>query len=100
MLRQNNQNIEKYVQDIETKADELYKKVSLDSVKKDAQKLYIAINAKTDLLKQVIKSKTRIISSSDLDQFKQEIDTLYQELADKVNRCATCAQQIDNSISR
>ena len=100
MLKQNNQNIEKYVKDIETKADELYKKVSLDSVKKDAQKLYIAINAKTDLLKQVIKSKTRIISSSDLDQFKQEIDTLYQELADKVNRCATCAQQIDNSISR
>lgn len=88
-----------YVQDIKTKVDGLCAKVAPGTASKDIEKLRVKIVAKTTLLTQKANSD-KLIPNADWVKFKQEIDSLYQELADKVNRCAACAQQIDNSISR
>ena len=88
-----------YIKDIEIKMDTLCAKVALTVVSKDIEKTRIKISAKLALLTQKANSD-KLIPNADWVKFKQDIDALYQELADKVNRCAACAQQIDNSISR
>ena len=88
-----------YVQDIKTKVDGLCAKVAPGAASKDIEKLRVKIAAKTTLLTQKA-NQDGLIPNADWVKFKQEIDALYQELADNVNRCAACAQQINNSIIR
>lgn len=88
-----------YIKDIETKANALCAKIALGTASKDIEKLRVKIAAKTTLLTQKANSD-RLIPNEDWVKFKEEINALYQELADKVNRRTTCTQQIDNTISR
>lgn len=88
-----------YIKDIETKVNTLCAKVAPGATSKDIEKLRIKIAAKTTFLTQKANSD-RLIPNADWVNFKEEIDVLYQELADNVSRYATCTQQIDNSISR
>ncbi|MFQ6739721.1 MAG: hypothetical protein ACLRFJ_03600 [Alphaproteobacteria bacterium] len=88
-----------YITDIGKKVNALCAKVAPGAVSKDIEKLRVKIAAKTTLLTQKANSD-KLIPNADWVNFKQEIDSLYQELADKVNRCAACAPQMNNSIVR
>lgn len=88
-----------YIQDIKTKVDGLCAKIAPNAMSKDIEKIRVKISGKLALLTQKAKSDT-LIPNADWVKFKQDIDALYQELADKVNRCAACAQQMNNGIIR
>ena len=88
-----------YIKDVEKKANALCAKVAPGTASKDVEKLRVKIATKTTLLTQKA-NQDGLIPNADWVKFKQEIDALYQELADNVNRCTACAPQINNSIVR
>ena len=92
-----------YVKDIEEKIKKLCSNVSFvtmpDTLKQDPEKVRVKISAKLALLTQKA-NQPELIPNAEWVNFKQEINALYQELADKVNQCATWVQQTNNSIGR
>lgn len=88
-----------YIKDVEKKVNALCAKVVPGAVSKDIEKLRVKIAAKTTLLTQKANSD-KLIPNADWVKFKQEIDSLYQELAGKVNSFEICATQMNNSVVR
>lgn len=99
MIKKNKSVYLDYIKDVEKKVNALCAKVAPGAASKDIEKLRVKIAAKTTLLTQKA-HQDGLIPNADWVKFKQDIDALYQELADKVNRCAACAPQMNNSIVR
>lgn len=92
-----------YIQDIENKVNGLCKSISviplLDAQKQSIEKICAQIFSKTALLSMRAKSKTGLISNSDWVCFKQEIDGLYEQLSDAVNK-TIAVEKLKATITR
>ncbi len=83
-----------YVKDIENKVNDICKKISLATmqgpIKQDIEKTRIKILGKVFLIKNLANQETGLIPNSDWLQYQKDIDTLYKQLSDSINKASRC----------
>ena len=81
-----------YAKDIENKVNNLCAKVSLTTMqnplKQEIEKIRVKILAKVFLIKNLANQETGLIPNSDWIQYQKDIDTLYKQLSDSINRAS------------
>lgn len=100
MIIQDKTPYKKYIKETTEKVQKLMDSVASvaipANVKQDINKKYISLSAKISLLDIKSENKKIIISKTDWDKSKQEIESLYTELFNMVNDAIALVNTRDN----
>lgn len=93
-----------YVNDIENKVKSLCSNVSFaamqDTLKQDIEKTRVQIMSKVFLIKNLVNQKTGLIPNSDWVQYQKDINALYKQLSDKINKAVSYSKTHGLEITR
>lgn len=91
-----------YVKDIETKVNNLFKGIAAiamsDAERQKIDEIRVKIFGKTSMVRMLVSQKTGLIPNADWIKYKVDIDALYRDLSDKINRVAMCSTRINKNV--